>query len=177
MAQKPLPSNVRPDTTLEFLRLLWSIEHSLQRISKRMESSHGVTGPQRLVLRLLRTQPHLSARELASLVFLHPSTVTGILQRLEKKGMIRRERDAADNRRVKLRVAARATRIVDRPGTIEGAIKTALSSVSAAQVKSTRMTLAHIARVLEGSGTATPAVLTRLSNDPPAFKNRGRGVF
>ena len=108
MVQTHSSSTVRPDTTLEFLRLLWSIEHSLQRISKRMEDSHGVTGPQRLLLRLLRAQPRLSARELASLVFLHPSTVTGILQRLEKKGMLVRERDADDNRRVKLRVTSRA---------------------------------------------------------------------
>ena len=66
MAHRHSSSTVRPDTTLEFLRLLWSIEHSLQRISKRMEDSHGVTGPQRLLLRLVRAQPRLSARELAS---------------------------------------------------------------------------------------------------------------
>jgi DNA-binding MarR family transcriptional regulator len=152
MSHRHSSSTRRDDTTLEFLRLLWSIEHSLQRISKRMESSHGVTGPQRLVLRLLRAQPTLSARELATLVFLHPSTVTGILQRLEKKGLVARERDTADNRRVNLRVPARASRIVDRSeGTIEGAIQTALSKVSPAQVKHAQTALAQIARALEAS--------------------------
>jgi DNA-binding MarR family transcriptional regulator len=105
-----------------------------------------------LVLRLLRTQPTLSARELSALVFLHPSTVTGILQRLEKKGLVVRERDAADNRRVNLTVPARAARIVDRSeGTIEGAIETALSKVSLAQVKHAQAALAQIARALEAT--------------------------
>jgi DNA-binding MarR family transcriptional regulator len=152
MSHQPSSTKFRDDTTLEFLRLLWSIEHSLQRISKRMESTHGVTGPQRLVLRLLRAEPTLSARELATLVFLHPSTVTGILQRLEKKGLVVRERDAADNRRVNLKVPARVTKTLDRPeGTIEGAIKTALSKVSRAQVKHAQSALAQIARALEAS--------------------------
>lgn len=67
------------------MRLLWSIEHGLQRASKRMEAALGVTGPQRLVLRVLDQSPEMTAQGLAQLLHLHPSTVTGILQRLEKK--------------------------------------------------------------------------------------------
>src|SRR5262249_10104350 len=39
------------DPVLDFMRLLWSIEHDLQRMSKRMKGELGITGPQRLVLR------------------------------------------------------------------------------------------------------------------------------
>jgi hypothetical protein len=42
------------DPVLDFMRLLWSIEHGLQRMSKRMEAELlGITGPHRLVLRLV----------------------------------------------------------------------------------------------------------------------------
>jgi hypothetical protein len=33
--------------TLEFMRLLWAIDHGLQRRSKQLASTLGVTGPQR----------------------------------------------------------------------------------------------------------------------------------
>jgi hypothetical protein len=38
--------------TLAFMRLLWAIDHGLRSVSKRMHSSIGLTGPQRLVLRI-----------------------------------------------------------------------------------------------------------------------------
>jgi DNA-binding MarR family transcriptional regulator len=146
------PSKARPnpsDAPLEFLRLLWRIEHGLQRVSKRMEITHGVTGPQRLILRLVRERPDLTARELADLLFLHASTVTGILQRLEKKGLVVRERDPRDNRRVMLRVPAGASVVIDRSeGTIEAAIRGALSSVARARTKDAQLVLAEIARAL-----------------------------
>src|SRR5262245_43976983 len=75
----------RLDGSLDFMRLLWSVEHRLQSSSKRMASSLGITGPQRLVLRIVGQFPGLSAKELARIVHLHPSTITGILQRLVEK--------------------------------------------------------------------------------------------
>ena len=65
MPQPPVPADVELDPTLDFMRLLWSIEHGLQRASKRMEGSRGITGPQRLVLRIVRQHPGLTARALA----------------------------------------------------------------------------------------------------------------
>src|SRR5438045_6605311 len=84
---------------LDFMRLLWSIEHGLQRMSKRMEGELGITGPQRLVLRVVGQFPNLSASELADIVRLHPSTITGILQRLVARGFLQRQSDPSDSRR------------------------------------------------------------------------------
>jgi DNA-binding MarR family transcriptional regulator len=149
MKKRPPARPKSLETPLEFLRLLWRIEHGLQRVSKRMEATHGITGPQRLILRLVRERPDLTARELAGLLYLHASTVTGILQRLEKKGLIVRERDRTDNRRVKLRVPASAASLIDRPaGTIEAAIKAALSTVARARTRDAELVLAEIARAL-----------------------------
>src|SRR3954464_6429268 len=90
----PRRTHVRPDyqldPVLDFMRLLWSIEHGLQRLSKRMENEIGITGPQRLVLRVVGQYPDLSARHLAHIVRLHPSTITGVLQRLVSRGLLER---------------------------------------------------------------------------------------
>src|SRR5689334_23622938 len=50
------------DPVLDFMRLLWSIEHGLQRMSKRMENEIGITGPQRLVLRVVGQYPGLDRK-------------------------------------------------------------------------------------------------------------------
>src|SRR5215831_17037629 len=102
------PADRRLDPVLDFMRLLWSIEHRLQRVSKRMASELGITGPQRLVLRVVGRFPGISASELAHIVRLHPSTITGILQRLVERGLLERQRDPGDGRRARLRLKARA---------------------------------------------------------------------
>ena len=83
----------RLDPVLDFLRVLWTLEHGLQSASKRMEASLGVTGPQRLVLKVLTRFPGASAGELSEILHLHPSTVTGIVQRLVTKGLLARSVD------------------------------------------------------------------------------------
>lgn len=137
------------DPVLDFMRLLWSIEHGLQRMSKRMESELGITGPQRLVLRVVGQFPGISAGELAHIVRLHPSTITGILQRLVAGGFLERERDPGDSRRARLRLKPRAI-VYTRtsPGTVEKAVTGALKRVGASKVRVARQVLAEVAQTL-----------------------------
>jgi DNA-binding MarR family transcriptional regulator len=138
------------DSTLDFLRLLWSIEHRLQSASKRMEAQLGITGPQRLVLKVIDQYPGISATEVANIVRLHPSTITGILQRLSTKGLLLRARDPIDTRRVRLRVQPAAKKFTRRAkGTVEGAVERALKRVPAGSVRAARDVLAAIAGSLE----------------------------
>jgi len=132
------------------MRLLWRIEHGLQSTSKRMESTLGVTGPQRLVLKIVDSHPDLTARDLSRIVRLHPSTLTGILARLEVKGLIGRVRDLDDSRRIRLRVRPAARKFTRRSGgTIESAIQGALRRLPPAKVRASREVLAAVAEALE----------------------------
>lgn len=67
--------------------------------SRTLVESHGLTGPQALILKALHNG-RLSAGELASRVSLSQGTVTDILNRLEQRGLIKRIRDTQDRRRV-----------------------------------------------------------------------------
>jgi len=137
------------DPILDFMRLLWSVEHGLQRMSKRMESELGITGPQRLVLRVVARFPGLSAGELAHIVRLHPSTITGILHRLVSRGLLERQRDPHDTRRAQLRLKPRAlvyTR--NARGTVERAVIGALKRVGSPNVRAARRVLTELARRL-----------------------------
>ena len=137
------------DPVLDFMRLLWFIEHGLQRMSKKMEGELGITGPQRLVLRVVGQFPGLSASGLAHLVRLHPSTITGILQRLVERGFLERRPDPSDTRRAQLRLKPRAAAYTrSSRGTVEKVVTDALKSVGASNVRVARRVLAEVARRL-----------------------------
>ncbi len=137
------------EPVLDFMRLLWSVEHGLQRMSKRMENELGVTGPQRLVLRVVGQFPGLSAGELAHIVRLHPSTITGILQRLVARGMLERTPDPGDSRRIRLRLKRSAvTHTKASAGTVEDAVTRALDHVGASNVRAARKVLTEVAKRL-----------------------------
>jgi len=139
------------DPVLDFLRLLWRIEHELQAASKRMGAQLGVTGPQRLALRIATQFPGVSAGDLARILHLHPSTITGVLQRLVDKGLLLRERDPADTRRVHLRPSRRAARLTRRSGgTVEAAVARVLDKLSAARIRHARAVLDALAEALGG---------------------------
>jgi len=118
-------------------------------MSKRMERELGITGPQRLVLRLVGQFPGLSAGELAHIVQLHPSTITGILRRLVARGLLQRERDPGDRRRARLRLRARAVAYTRTSlGTVENAVTQALKRVGVPNLRAARTALAEVAQRL-----------------------------
>ncbi len=123
-AGAPLPLGA----VLDFMRLLWAVDHGLQSVSKRTEARHGVTGPQRVSIRVLGRHPNLAAGELARILHLHPSTLTGIVRRLVARKLVERVVDRRDRRRVLLRLTARG-RALDRlePGTAEAAAERVLA--------------------------------------------------
>jgi DNA-binding MarR family transcriptional regulator len=136
----------RLDRALDFMRLLWEVEHELERASKQMAARFGVTGPQRLVLRLVEQFPQITPGRLAGIVQWHPSTLTGILHRLERQGCLRRAADPADGRRALLRIGAggrRFTRV--GLGTVETAVRRVLQRQPPHLVAHTRSLLSALA--------------------------------
>ncbi len=135
--------------TLEFMRLIWAMDHGLQMTSKRMQRRLGITGPQRLVIRVLGKHPRISAGKLAEILYLHPSTLTGVLQRLVRRGILVRRPDPRDGRRVLLGLTARG-RALDLPahGTVESAVERALRGVSGTKTSAARTVMAALAKSL-----------------------------
>jgi DNA-binding MarR family transcriptional regulator len=141
-----------PDV-LQFMRLLWAIVHALQMRSKEMSKMFGVTGPQRLVLRVVGLFPGISPGALAEILHLHPSTVTGVLQRLVRQGLLRRSAHPNDRRRSVLVLTPKGVRVnTRREGTVERAVQDTLEAVAASDLAATEEVLARLARCLADSG-------------------------
>jgi DNA-binding MarR family transcriptional regulator len=151
---------------LEFMRLIWALDHALQTTSKRMKSSLGVTGPQRLVIRIVSRFPGITAGQIAELLHVHPSTLTGILKRLEASRAIRRRSDPHDRRRAVLGVTEKGRRIESAgAGTVEKAVERVITRAPRAHLDHARKILVELAASL--SSENRPAGLLSRGGSPP----------
>ncbi len=142
---------------LDFLRELWALDHALQKLSKRMERTSGVSGPQRLALRLVARFPGLPAGRLARLLHLHPSTVSGLVKRLADRGLILRSSDGPDRRRALLRVTPAGIELLSLSHpTIESALLSALGRVPPRQVDAALKVMASVSMSLAAASRDNP---------------------
>lgn len=143
MPKHRAPVRVNPiGETLMFMHHLWELMHALQVRSKRMARTLGVTGLQRLVIRVLGQSPGISARDLSSTLGIHPSTLTGVLARLEREKLIERRVDPADRRRARFWLTAAGKRIDrEKRGTVEAAVRRGLRRADASTIEKTTVLL------------------------------------
>jgi DNA-binding MarR family transcriptional regulator len=135
---------------LDFLRLLWAVDHGLQRVSKRMHSEYGVSGLQRMMIRIVGRFAGMSAGELAEILHVRPSTLTGALDKLVRGGLMLRETDPEDGRRAQLFLGTKGKAIdAVRAGTVEAAVRRALSRLPQEQIDAAEEVLKAIAGELD----------------------------
>ncbi|MCX5047905.1 MULTISPECIES: MarR family winged helix-turn-helix transcriptional regulator [unclassified Streptomyces] len=105
------PKTPRPDElTLEVVELIGDIVARYHEDYEDAAAEHSLTGAQARLLSLLSLEP-LPMRKLAQKLRCEPSNVTGIVDRLESRGLVERRSDPAD-RRVKLAAATQEGRRV-----------------------------------------------------------------
>lgn len=109
----PDTASRRPDAlTLEVVELIGSVVARYHEEYEEAAAGHALTGAQAKLLSLLSLEP-LPMRKLAQKLRCEPSNVTGIVDRLESRGLVERRPDPAD-RRVKLAAATQEGRQVAR---------------------------------------------------------------
>jgi len=152
-SSKAVPERPPLNSRLEFMRLLWAVDHGLQSHSKRLESTAGVTGPQRLVIRIVGCYPGISAGEIAAILVTHPSTLSGVLKRLEARSFLERRTDPRDARRTQFKLT-RKGKAVDalRAGTVEITIQRLLNKWPAADLAAAERVLQSLAAELVPKG-------------------------
>ena len=115
-----------------------------------MSSRLGVTGPQRLALRIVGREPGIAAGKLAQALHVHPSTLTGVLERLVRRKLIARKVDPADARRTVLSLTPRGEALDKiRAGTVEASVVRMLASQPRQRVAVSLEILSALVRELE----------------------------
>ncbi|HEY4116448.1 MAG TPA: MarR family transcriptional regulator [Byssovorax sp.] len=85
-----------------------------RRLTKEMAREVGLTGPQLTVIKLLENLGDLSLSSLSERIRAQNSTVTGIIDRMEREGIVRRERSATDRRVVLIRLSDKGMKLAQR---------------------------------------------------------------
>lgn len=82
-----------------------------RRVTKELAREHGLTGPQVTALKILEGFGALSLSELGARMSAKSSTITGIVDRMERDGLVERRRSEVDRRVVHLEPTARGASI------------------------------------------------------------------
>lgn len=94
------------ENTKEVLVALRKIVRAIDLHSKQLNKEVGLTAPQLQVLLILNDHDNLPMSDLARCMSLSQATITSILDRLERRNFITRQRDSVDKRRVLAQLTA-----------------------------------------------------------------------
>lgn len=105
----------------EIMQSLRRIIKAIQDYSQEVSNKFGITGPQLWALKTVSQSGKLSLGELSKKMYLHPSTITGVVDRLEKKGYVVRDRGQEDRRVIKVQLTTEGKRLVRKtPNPVQG---------------------------------------------------------
>lgn len=100
MSRRELQSLLLMDKIEEVLITLRRLIRATDLHSKQLVKTAGLTAPQLLLLQAIREKGQVTIGALAKEISLSQATVTTILDRLEKRGLVYRERSSEDKRKV-----------------------------------------------------------------------------
>ncbi|WP_336207112.1 MarR family winged helix-turn-helix transcriptional regulator [Nonomuraea sp. LPB2021202275-12-8] len=131
-------------TDLEFASALVRMSHLVQRVFADVSREHDTTPQQAQLLCLLIGGP-VGMTELSRLVNLEKSSLTGLVDRVERRGLVARVRDSSDRRTCRVALTPQGERLaVDLHDEISGRLDTLAEALP------------------DGDGERLAAIITRL---------------
>jgi DNA-binding MarR family transcriptional regulator len=109
-----MPSSFNADTKADIDAIVETILYlytESRRLTKGMASQYGLTGPQLTVVKLLESIGDISLSSLSERIRAQNSTVTGIIDRMEREGLVKRERSTSDRRVVFIRLTDKGAKL------------------------------------------------------------------
>jgi len=129
----PIPTEIKRDVDAIVEAIVYLYTES-RRLTKGMAARYGLTGPQLTVVKMLESLGDMSLSELSERIHAQNSTVTGIVDRMEREGLVVRARSTRDRRIVIIRLTDKgrdlAREVPLQPAEI---LRAALSSLSATE--------------------------------------------
>ena len=153
-----IPTEIKPeiDSILEAILYLYT---ESRRLTKELARQVDLTGPQLTVLKMLEGLGDLSLSELSERIRAQNSTVTGIIDRMERESLVVRTRSTEDRRVVKIKLTDKGSRIA-RAIAVEPMeiFRGALDGLSAGETRDLLKILTKIARRVQSIVKSLPKV-------------------
>lgn len=144
------PQENRVMYDLEILRSLRSIVRSIAKHSQKLNVNHNITVPQSICLLTVSQKGPLTATEISKNIHVSPSTIVGILDRLEKKDLIKRDRSSKDRRRVMVTITKNGLDVVkNAPSPMQDLLTEALNRLPEIEQAAISLSLKKIIDLLK----------------------------
>jgi DNA-binding MarR family transcriptional regulator len=115
-----------------------------------MQRQAGLSAPQAWALSILAAEPGLALGELAGRMHAHPSTVSGIVDRLVGRRAVDRRPDPEDRRGVRLSLTTAGRRLLRRsPAPVQAGLQRALEEMPPRRLRQLRRALEEIVQASE----------------------------
>jgi DNA-binding MarR family transcriptional regulator len=147
----PLSPDVKEevDQILEAIIYLYT---ESRRITKELAKRASLTGPQLTVVKLLETFGDLSLTDLSERIRAQNSTVTGIIDRMEREGLVRRERSSEDRRKILIRLTDKGVKLAGEvPVEPIEIFRGAIESLSVQEMRDLLKVLTKLARRVQAA--------------------------
>lgn len=120
------PSTKPPLELAEFLCFaVYSASHAFNRVYQPLLKQFGITYPQFIAMVILWGHDGATVGELGARLCLQSNTLTPLLQRLEKLGYLKRRRDSADQRQVRIYLTEKGRKLHLQASDIVRAVRAA----------------------------------------------------
>lgn len=134
---------------------LRQIIRSIDKHNKQLSSSRSLTVPQLVSLRQLLIKGPRPMGQLANEVFLSKATLTGIIDRLEKKGLVKRERSTEDRRKILIALTQQGKEMSESmPWPLQERFAASLSSLNDDDIDLIDVTLKKLLDMMEAPDLA-----------------------
>ena len=105
-----VPAELKPEVDAIVEAIVYLYTES-RRLTKDVAARHGLTGPQLTVVKMLEALGDLSLSRLSEKIRAQNSTVTGIVDRMEREGLVVRTRSATDRRVVHIQLTEKGAEL------------------------------------------------------------------
>jgi DNA-binding MarR family transcriptional regulator len=147
----------KADDAAEVVNSLRRLFKAIHEYSKATQRKVGLSSPQLWALTLLEREPGLSLGELAERMFAHPSTVSGVVDRLGARGAVVRVVDPIDRRGIRLSLTARGRRLArGSPPPLQIGLWEALRGMKPRRLRELRLSLEVISRRTDSRSIEAP---------------------
>ena len=165
---EPSAPNPTNDREREVVQALRRIIRAVDLHSRRLEEASGLTAPQLAALQEAQREGPTSPGELARRIHLSAGTVSGILQRLERRGLVRRVPDPGDRRRRWIEVTHEGREVLlGAPALLQDRLRQALGGLEDWEQTQLLSGLQRIASMMDASELSASPHLTLTDPAPP----------
>ncbi|MEN6507573.1 MAG: MarR family transcriptional regulator [Smithella sp.] len=135
--------------------------------SKKVKRETGLTGPQLWAIKTINENSPVNVSDLAHKLYLHPTTVIGIIDRLEKQNLVKRRRSKNDRRVVWIELTGKGNNLIkSAPEVAQGLLVEGLEEISTNNLIEIDRSMKLLVKIFGAQKTPPKLILSTEVNVP-----------